>query len=271
MTNLMKRFLTGVVLIFGIWLSVIWSCYSFFTLVVLINIIGLREFYRLFESASPMITYGMIVSLVLLFSFIIAELNYFDWEILLINIPSVFILFLIALYSRSEKVISGLAFTFMGILYVSIPLVFLLLTAFNPFWKGVYVPTVILGLFIIVWSNDTGAFIFGKILGSNHLFARISPNKTWEGSFGGAICSLLAAFVSSLFFTILSLSDWMIISLIVIVTGTYGDLIKSMMKRSVNVKDSGSILPGHGGILDRFDSLMGSVPFVFCYLILFFE
>ncbi|MES2396611.1 MAG: phosphatidate cytidylyltransferase, partial [Bacteroidota bacterium] len=116
--------------------------------------------------------------------------------------------------------------------------------------------------------NDSGAYLVGSAIGKHKLFLRVSPGKTWEGSVGGAIASYGVAYLISGWYTSISRLDWMVIATILIVIGTLGDLVKSIFKRSLNVKDSGTILPGHGGILDRFDSLIMSAPFVFTYLYL---
>jgi phosphatidate cytidylyltransferase len=132
----------------------------------------------------------------------------------------------------------------------------------------VYHSEIMVGLFIILWSADAGAYFFGKTFGKRHLFPRISPNKTWEGSLGGVVCALTASYIIYRLFRSFPLSSWLTVAGIILVFGTFGDLIKSLMKRSLLIKDTGSILPGHGGILDRFDTLLGSSPFVFAYLIL---
>jgi len=106
-------------------------------------------------------------------------------------------------------------------------------------------------------------------VGKHKLFERLSPGKTWEGSAGGAIFALLTAWGLSFVFHQLDLMQWMLLSLILIITGTLGDLVESMLKRSLGIKDSGDILPGHGGLLDRFDAVLLSAPFVFVYLALF--
>jgi len=108
----------------------------------------------------------------------------------------------------------------------------------------------------------------GTAFGKYRLFERVSPNKTWEGAIGGALLTFLCAYVISLYYTQIYLYNWMVISAIIVVFGTYGDLFESMLKRSINAKDSGSILPGHGGILDRFDSVFIAAPFVFVYLLM---
>ncbi|MFP4489457.1 MAG: phosphatidate cytidylyltransferase, partial [Bacteroidales bacterium] len=130
-------------------------------------------------------------------------------------------------------------------------------------------PGLILGFMVLSWSFDTGAYLFGSWFGKHKLWKRISPEKSWEGFVSGLIISLIIAWPVSLWIHIIDLKSWLIIAVIISITGTLGDMVESMLKRSVGVKDSGSLLPGHGGMLDRFDSLILSLPFVFMYIILF--
>ena len=125
----------------------------------------------------------------------------------------------------------------------------------------------LLGILIVIWANDTFAYLIGKQVGKTKLFERISPNKTWEGSIGGAFVALIiAVLVNPIFFEELGKIDWFFVGLISIIFGAIGDLLESMYKRYYGVKDSGNVIPGHGGMLDRFDALMGAVPFVMTYL-----
>jgi phosphatidate cytidylyltransferase len=129
----------------------------------------------------------------------------------------------------------------------------------------------ILAFFIFVWANDVGAYCFGMLLGRHKLFPRISPKKSWEGFLGGIIIAIVASIlVSKFMFDGKNLEHWLIVSIITAVFGTLGDLIESMLKRSVGVKDSGSIMPGHGGMLDRFDAVFLAFPIVFVYMIIVF-
>lgn len=269
--NFLQRILTGAILIGVILFAVLFSQYSFLIIFLTINLLALMEFYRLFAGAE--ITSRRIAGTLLSASvfitvslFLVVECN---WKILLFNIPIAFFIFLSELYSGSPHPFQILALTFFGVIYLTIPVVFLISIPFFPFSDGVYRPDNLLGFFFMVWASDSGAFVFGKLMGRHALFKRISPGKTWEGSIGGAICALAVAFFVSQFFTDLNLTDWILIATIVVVIGTYGDLIKSMLKRSLNVKDSGTILPGHGGILDRFDAMLSSAPFVLIYLLVF--
>jgi phosphatidate cytidylyltransferase len=272
MTNLIQRVFTGLILVIVIFYSVIYGPISFILLVLAINILGLLEFYRLFNSYTllPRNIIGVILSAGILITCILVVSGTGDWRSLLVNIPLVFGIFITELYLKSNNPFQNLAFVFLGIICITIPLCFFIALAVLPPGPGIYpsgyYPYVVLGYFFILWSNDSGAYFAGKYLGKRPLFLRLSPKKTWEGSLGGALCAFSIAFFLSGIFPIFSRTEWLSIALIIVVTGTYGDLIKSMMKRSLNVKDSGTILPGHGGILDRFDSLLGSAPFIFCYL-----
>jgi phosphatidate cytidylyltransferase len=121
-------------------------------------------------------------------------------------------------------------------------------------------------MYFFIWINDTGAYLVGSFIGKNKMYERISPGKTWEGTIGGVLLCIGVSFVVAKLFPQLELKHWMAVSAIVAVFGTLGDLIESMLKRTAGVKDSGSIMPGHGGVLDRFDSLIFATPFVFTYL-----
>jgi phosphatidate cytidylyltransferase len=178
---------------------------------------------------------------------------------------------------------NNIALTLTGIFYVGVPFAMLNGIAYPGIkagtgeWTGTIIPTsdynphILLGMIFMIWANDTGAYLIGSKFGKHKLFERISPGKTWEGSFGGAFFAVLIAFIISIYFKDIELMDWMIISSIVIVFGTLGDLVKSLLKRSIGVKDSGTILPGHGGILDRFDSIIMASPFVLLYIVLRFH
>ena len=126
-------------------------------------------------------------------------------------------------------------------------------------------PIILVGYFIFTWIYDTAAYLYGRQFGKHKLFERISPKKTWEGTIAGVIVTFLSSIGLYFLVNILPLTDWLVLATIVVVFGTHGDLVESLLKRSLNIKDSGTILPGHGGILDRFDTMLISAPFVFLY------
>lgn len=129
-----------------------------------------------------------------------------------------------------------------------------------------YTTAILIGLFVLVWSSDVFAYLIGSMFGKHRLFERVSPKKSWEGSIGGLAFAILAAYILSLFYTELSIINWIIMAVIVVITGTLGDLSASLLKRIAGVKDTGTLLPGHGGVLDRFDAVLFAAPFVFVYI-----
>ena len=154
-------------------------------------------------------------------------------------------------------------------LYVALPFALLNVLAFQTIpteTVSQYLFIFPLSIFIFNWMNDTGAYCTGVLFGKHPLFKRISPKKSWEGSIGGAVFCMAAAFALAHFFPIYSTGEWIGLSLTVVVFGTWGDLTESLMKRQLGIKDSGNILPGHGGILDRFDSAMLAIPAAVVYL-----
>ena len=247
--------------------SVILGRYSFFILCSAISLLGLFEFYRLFEITKNAVrsAAGIALSASLLITVFLLTLQYADWKVLLLNLPLVSFVFVTVLFLKSDNAIVEVACVLLGQVYITLPLILLYCCAFA-LNKDEFCQNVILGYFFLLWANDTGAYVCGSVFGKRPLAPIISPKKTWEGSAGGAFLASVIVYINYYYFRDLSLVSWMVLGLTVILMGTTGDLVKSVMKRSRNVKDSGNILPGHGGILDRFDSLIGSVPFVYIYL-----
>ena len=129
----------------------------------------------------------------------------------------------------------------------------------------------LLAVFVTIWVNDTGAYLVGVTLGKHRLFERISPKKSWEGFIGGALFALLSGYIFSLFIPEINLLNWMIFSELIVIFGTFGDLTESLIKRTLEVKDSGNIIPGHGGLLDRFDSMLLAAPVIYLFLNVIFN
>lgn len=176
----------------------------------------------------------------------------------------IFLIFIYELFSKSEKPFNNLAFIVLGMIYIGFPFALLSFVAMG---RGSYYPNIVFGLLLVTWCSDTAAYLVGSMFGKTPLLPRISPKKTWEGTLGGAMVTLLFTFVLSQFITELSLVNWFFIAFIIIIFGGFGDLIESMLKRSFQIKDSGRLLPGHGGILDRFDAFIFMMPFAGAYLI----
>lgn len=262
--------MTAIALTVVIVTAVLANVYSFLLLVLLIDVLTLREFYRLFSphSSSPRNWLGIILSVSILTSFSLVLLNLTDSRVILINIPMCFLIFVAELYLRSEHPIHNLAFNFLGNIWITLPLCFFISIGFMISQSQTYHPYFVLSCFLLPWAGDTGAYIIGSLFGTHSLFKRISPKKTWEGSLGGLTSTLFVAYLISQFEYSVDKMGWFLIAVIITVAGSFGDLVKSMMKRSLQLKDSGSILPGHGGMLDRFDTLLASAPFIFAYLLI---
>jgi phosphatidate cytidylyltransferase len=274
-----KRTLTGAgIVIFilgGYWLHPV----SFF-LTGLILLTGcLYEYYMMIRrnGISPQLIPGMItgVSLYVISTLVASETISGKFFLLLIPI-SVFIM-IAELYRRQDKPADNIAHTFLPVIYAAIPFSMIPFSAFShtglnsllPVGNTVFSPGVIIGFFLLIWANDTGAYLTGRAFGKHKLMERISPKKTWEGFFGGMIIAAVIAWLLSDLLGVVDSMKWMTIAVIVSITGTLGDLVESMLKRSTGVKDSGKILPGHGGFLDRFDSTIISFPLVYLFLTLF--
>ena len=174
------------------------------------------------------------------------------------------------LYLKQADPIQDWAYTMFSQMYIALPFSLLNVLAFTATTNGVVTFNTLLPLsiFIFLWVNDSGAYCVGSLLGRHKLFPRISPGKSWEGSIGGAVFVLLAAYAISYFLDgrMLNSLEWLGLGLVVVIFGTWGDLVESLFKRTLGIKDSGNILPGHGGMLDRFDSSLMAIPAAVVYL-----
>ena len=188
-------------------------------------------------------------------------------------LPFVFTLIVILvreLYYRKPSPISNWVQTLFPVIYLALPFGLTSLLAYDVQGPGTgYSPVIPLTLFVFIWCNDVGAYCTGCTIGKHKLFERISPKKTWEGSIGGAVFTMIAAFLLHHFlpdwYSYMPLWVWIGMALVVVLFGTWGDLIESLMKREMGIKDSGKILPGHGGMLDRFDSALLAIPATVVY------
>ncbi len=268
----MQRAVTGLSFAFIMAAAILLSPWSFVIVFFLIASFGLFEFYGLMKKTSiePQVISGLIIGQILFLLLVYLLWNKLSFELMVISIPLVALIFIIELYRGKTQPFQNIAITVTGILYIILPLALMSIIAFdfNSTDAKTYHGEIIMGCIFLVWSSDTGAYMIGSKFGKHRLFERISPKKSWEGFLGAMITALLASWLISLLFLNLALVEWMIISVLIVTTGTLGDLVESMLKRSIGVKDSGTMLPGHGGILDRFDALLISMPFVFYYLIL---
>tara|TARA_Y100000385_G_scaffold271240_1_gene311024 strand:- start:49 stop:873 length:825 start_codon:yes stop_codon:yes gene_type:complete len=178
----------------------------------------------------------------------------------------IFGLFILELYSESEKPLINIGLNLSAFVYIGIPFSML---NFIVYKNGFYSPGTLLGILVLVWVYDSAAYIIGSQFGSRPLFKRISPNKTWEGSIGGLLVLTALGFSLGYVFKDLSTLEWAVISWLIAYFSATGDLVESLMKRSLGIKDTGNILPGHGGFLDRFDAFIFVIPFIAFYIICF--
>ncbi|HQK98359.1 MAG TPA: phosphatidate cytidylyltransferase [Bacteroidia bacterium] len=268
MSNFWQRTITGILFITVLIGSILYGQISFQVLFLVISLLGLDEFYKLIktEQREPNVNLGLFAGAV---TYILASGVCFDSlppSYLSIIYPLFGIIFFAELYRKKQDPFGNIAITILGIVYAVIP--FVLLNKVASLHIN-YNSNIVIGYFVLQWSSDTFAYLVGMSLGKRRLFERISPKKSWEGFIGALILTTAASQILAHFYTEFSSIDWAVIALIVVITGTLGDLVESLMKRSLNIKDSGNILPGHGGILDRFDGLLLAIPFIWAYLEIF--
>jgi phosphatidate cytidylyltransferase len=171
--------------------------------------------------------------------------------------------FIQELFKKSATPFHNIAYTFLGLLFTIMPFTFFHALAYL---KGDFSFHIPMGFLLMLWSNDTGAYLAGRAFGRTKLFERHSPKKTVEGFIGGVVIAAVVGYILSMYYVELNWKQWVSVAILISTFGTLGDLVESMLKRSLNVKDSGGILPGHGGLLDRFDGLLIAAPIVYSYL-----
>jgi len=277
MSNFWTRTITGLSMVFLLLFALWFDRWLFAGFFLIISILGLWEFFSLFTTAHyrPQRIYGVITGTLLYLSVTWSTLCQLQFEHLLwyflplyLGVVIFFLSFILEIYRKQPHPMVNIAITMTGVFYVAFPLA--VLNVINGSESVLFLgfPAYLLGYFLLTWVFDTGAYLYGKKFGKHKFFERISPKKTWEGTIAGAIFSLLTAMGLFVLVKDIPLADWLVLAVIVLVFGSYGDLVESLFKRSLNIKDSGTILPGHGGILDRFDTMLISAPFVFLYFIL---
>lgn len=224
------------------------------------------EFYGLVrsESIKPLRVSGIVLAIAISAFVSLQLLGFAELKHVFLLIPIASFILIAPLFQKQAQPFTDVAYTFFALLYATIPFLFFLGIGFV---NGAYNPYLPLGFLILLWTNDTGAYLAGRSFGRRKLFERISPNKTWEGFVGGLVLAAIVALNLHQYFGSIARHEWVIMALLISVFGTLGDLVESMLKRSLNVKDSGKLLPGHGGLLDRFDGLLVSAPLVYLFLI----
>jgi len=260
MRELVVRALSGLVFTSIIIGSILYSKESFYIVFYLVMMVCLYEFKNLINLSYK---WTLVVATLIFFRFAnlpALDFKYFQFFL----IASIFVPFIYQVFKPKIRLTSSkLGHYLLALAYIAIP--FALLTQI-PFINSTYHPAIIIGVFILIWVNDSFAYLVGSTLGRTKLYEKISPNKTIEGAIGGLVAALVASYFISKYFTDLSITNWIIIASIVVVFGLLGDLIESKFKREAGVKDSSNFIPGHGGFLDRLDSVIFAAPFVYVYL-----
>jgi len=263
------RAITGFFFIIVMLASVLINRYVFYGFYLVLSVLCLNEFYSLVKRSGVDISRitGLINGAFFFGMFALittnSGLNYQKYVVLLtLTFGAVFIQ---ELFKKADKPFTNIAYTFLGMVLVIIPFCFFHGLAYLPDKYNFHYP---LAFLLMLWSNDTGAYLCGMAFGKHKLFERHSPKKTWEGFIGGVLIAGGIGLLIGHFYADIKPYQWALAGVITGVAGTMGDLVESMFKRSINVKDSGSILPGHGGLLDRFDGLFLAVPVVYTYLYL---
>lgn len=270
--NFIQRTITGVLFVVIIVGCILYSPLSFAVLFTIICALSVHEFGGLINQNAEVSVNRTITGLGGAYLFL-ALMGFCtsaaDTRIFLPYLSLLLYLMITELYLKKKNPIGNWAFSMLSQLYVALPFALLNVLAFQntPETNSVtYNPILPLSIFVFIWLSDTGAYCVGSLLGKHRLFERISPKKSWEGSIGGACFAIASAFVFAHFYDFLSVGAWIGLSLTVVVFGTWGDLTESLMKRQLGIKDSGTILPGHGGMLDRFDSALMAIPAAVVYL-----
>lgn len=274
MKNFVTRTLTAIGIVAVQVLCTYFSPLSLAALFLLLTALSVNEFVQIISQrgevsvSRPIVIVG---SCYLFFAFWLNSIT--RGESLVVFFP--YLIFLLycyvkELFGKHPNPIANLGTIMLSQMYVVLPLSLINVLAFTPFEcyhsEAPYY-AIALAIYIFIWVNDTGAYLSGITLGKHKMFPRISPKKSWEGAIGGALATIVSAFVVSHFYTFMELWQWIGMALVVVVTGTFGDLTESMIKRHLDIKDSGHMLPGHGGFLDRLDSMLFAIPAVVAYLL----
>ncbi len=287
MKGLNKRILTAIVFVIVMVSGIYWNRMSFVLLFGLITLLALWEFHGLVLDKENM-TRRTIATIIGSLPFIfVTGINFGDgdWMVpfLLVLTPIAFFSFLYELalakqsqaqvqldqfnnaiaYKPKATAFQNLGYIALGLIYIGMPFAMMNFMLFDGME---FYTNIAMGLLLFTWVNDTGAYFTGSLFGKTPFYPAISPKKTWEGTIGGLLFVLLFASILSHFFLELELQEWLILGLIVAIFGSLGDLVESMLKRGLHIKDSGTLLPGHGGILDRFDAFIFMLPFACFYL-----
>jgi phosphatidate cytidylyltransferase len=265
MREILRRSLTGAIYIILLLSAVFLSSDAFDFLFMIFGLACIYEYKRLVGLRGYAIFLAYSV-LWWIFIYLIKEYDKLLINILMFVTIVVNIGMLIYLFSKKEKQFTTVEKFVAGLFYIGGGCIFLTMI---PYKDNDFAKYLIIGIFILIWVNDSFAYLVGRTFGRTKLFPRVSPKKTWEGTIGGAVFALITAYFLAQYEPIVSPVQWVTLATVIVITGSLGDLVESKLKRSAGVKDSGAIMPGHGGMLDRLDSLIFAAPFAYLTLNIF--
>lgn len=271
-SNFLQRAITGILFVGVLVGCILYDPWTFSALFVVINALTIREFGHLInqvEGVSINKNITMLAGVYLYMAVMAFCTNLSGSKIFLPYLLLIMYLMISELYLKKENPVMNWAYSMLSQLYIALPFAMLNVLSFHtsPMDTSVsYNPILPLSVFVFIWLSDTGAYCVGSLIGRHRLFERISPKKSWEGSIGGGIVAIGSSFIFAHYFPIMNMAEWAGLALIVVIFGTWGDLTESLLKRQLHIKDSGAILPVHGGMLDRFDSALMAIPAAVVYL-----
>ena len=271
--NFIQRAVTGVLFVIVLVGCILYSPLSFGILFTIISALSVHEFAQLVSKSCEVNINKTITALGGAYLFL-ALMSFCTQQsvgarVFLPYLGLLLYMMITELYLKKKNPTGNWAYSMLSQLYVALPFALLNVLAFqnSPETGSVtYNPILPLSIFVFIWLSDTGAYCVGSLIGKHRLFERISPKKSWEGSIGGGIFSIASSLGFAHFFPFMPGWQWVGLAIVVVIFGTWGDLTESLMKRQLGIKDSGNILPGHGGMLDRFDSALMAIPAAVVYL-----
>jgi phosphatidate cytidylyltransferase len=268
--TLVQRTISGLVYLIIIIGSLFLGKYAYGFIFLLITVLALLEFYEI--NGLPRTGIASVVGvfsagIIYILSFLVTSGLAGSYLLSLAFLMPIVAL-IVALYGSDSGWWNNLALMVLGVVYIAVPMAVMNYLVFPVVNEKVYTHRILLGIFTLIWINDTGAYVIGSLFGRHKLFPRISPKKSWEGLIGGTLLTLTAALWMNAVMGILSQANWIILGTLVSIFGIYGDLTESWFKRKADRKDSGSLIPGHGGMLDRIDSFLFVMPVSFVYFVL---
>ena len=271
MTDLLKRSITGVIYVLAILAGTIIHPLVFVLIFGILLFLTQHEFYKLVQNTAivPQKIAGQIFGVLLFAVCFSITYGILPPQSALLFIPVFLFVFVFELFRMNTKPLQNSAVTLLGLLYVTVPFCLLNFIVFPGFpAKSAFYPWILTGIFLIIWMYDSVAYLVGSRFGKHKIHERISPKKSWEGLIGGAVFAIITGILNAVIFQALNMTIWIVTAVIIVIFGTLGDLFESKIKRDLEVKDSGSILPGHGGFLDRLDSMLFAVPVIYIWLII---